>query len=919
MPSFSEAFTRTILETAASGTTVVLPSELAAEFWRLEVIRCGELRAIRSGRVVSWDRFKERAFELRTDRRPANRVVRAVFARQLIAENAQKRFLRRVVPPSAASAADGFREYVTQMLSVLPRAETLAEPAARDPELGRLVADLRELERRYTAFLDRHGLFEPAWLERTPAYRGGDHLLVMPELAEDYAEFAPALAQVPQVTVPKTELPHLQLYPDSRTELEDTLGAIAGLLDAGAAPESIVLTVGDLEALRVRLRQAADIAEVPLSFRQGVPLAGSATGRFLGAAGEVVRSGFSLETVKRFLLNRAVPWRNYATNASLVAAGARAGCLGTGARPDPRWRRVEGIAERELIDLLIGELPGITGAPSAAGLRSRLFRLFSRLIDRDRWDPQEERLLQRCLEELRSLADIEANGLKVLSPYRFWMDLLARQLYVPRENNRGVAVLPYRVGAVLYPDHHFVINASNAATSVRICRYPFLTEAEREQIGERVADRSLTDLFLRAYAVSGRSVAVSCSRTGWDGPSLPPGDFVAGGRIADAPAGANALLAWRNEERFNTPPARVYRLQVAGAQAYAATARPPGARDLTEQPLRTPQLIERALDAQRHRSRPDLISMSAADIEEFRACPFSYLLARVLELRDPELEIDPDSARDIGTLYHETLEELFRGLHDRGERFDPEALDEYGGRLSQIVRAYTSRGPGMVPVFVYEALRPLAERVFARLLEHDARLIAGHTVELVEEWGRRLDLETGVYLVGRMDRVTRGPVGSLTLVDYKKRRVPTGKAQSAESREPTGVSALPEPEREGERERLGSIQIPLYITLLEHRDERVTSAAYYSLEDGKAMRVIADGSSADEASADETADSRPVMTRERMDEIIVLVHDIVRETTSRLVAGDYRCVAPGGSLTDGGRRCAGCVFRGVCRTRFVVE
>lgn len=919
MPSFSEAFTHAVLETAASGTTVVLPSELAAEFWRLEIVRCGALRAVREDRIVSWDRFKERAFELRTDRRPANRVVRAVFARQLIADNAEQRFLRRVVPPQAASAADGFREYLTQILSVLPRAQALAGPATRNPELGVLVSDLRELERRYTAFLDEHELFEPAWLERTPAYRGGDHLLVMPELAEDYVEFAPALAQVPQVPIPRAELPHLQLYPDSRTEMERTLGAIAGMLDAGTAPESIVLTVGDLEALRVRLRQAAQIAEVPLSFRQGLPLAASAAGRFLGAAGDVVGSGFSLETMKRFLLNRAVPWRNFATNANLIASGVRAGCLGTGGRPDPRWRRVEGAEERDLIDLLVRELPGITGASSAADLRSRLFRLFSRLIDRDRWDPQEERLLQRCLEELRSLADVESRGLRIPSPYRFWMDLLARQLYVPREDRRGIAVLPYRVGATLYPDHHFVINASNAATSVRICRYPFLTEAEREQIGEGVADRTLTDHYLRAYAVSGRSITVSCSRTGWDGPSLPPGDFVAAGRIADAPAGANALLAWRNEERFEAPATRVYRLQAEGARAYAATARVTGARDLTEQPLREPRLIERALEVQRHRNRPELISMSAADVEAFRSCPFSYLLSRVLGLRDPELEIDPDNARDIGTLYHSALEELFRGLYDRGERFDPEALDEYGGRLERIVEERASRGPGMIPVFVYEALRPLAERVFARLLDHDARLIAGHAVELVEEWGRRLDLETGVYLVGRMDRVTRAPDGTLTLVDYKKRRVPTGKAQSAENREPTGVAALPEPERASERDLLGSIQVPFYISLLEDRDERVTNAAYYSLEEGRSLQVIAAGTAADGTAAAEAAGGRPVMTRERMDEIIVLVDDIVRETTSRLVAGDYRCAAPGDTRADGGRRCEGCVFRGVCRTRFVVE
>ena len=158
---------------------------------------------------------------------------------------------------------------------------------------------------------------------------------------------------------------------------------------------------------------------------------------------------------------------------------------------------------------------------------------------------------------------------------------------------------------------------------------------------------------------------------------------------------------------------------------------------------------------------------------------------------------------------------------------------------------------------------------------------------------------TGVYLVGRIDRVTRGPDGALTLVDYKKRRLANQKEQHGGSKDPTGVAQLPPAERTAERELIQSVQIPFYIRLLESGGEHVGTAAYYSLEEGKLMSVV----------GEDPAAGKTVMSRERMDEVLVLLDDIVRETTDRVAAGDYTC----------GESCDGCAFRGICRTKFVVR
>ena len=222
MRALREAYTESIAEAVAAGTTVVLPSELAAEFWRHELVRSG-MRAVREDRIISWDRFKEQAFDLRTDRLPSNRTARALFVERLLSENARAPFLERLVPPASAASAEGFRAQVTRILPALPQGRALPGLMRDDLDPGRreslvaLVSDLKAVESRYEDFLETHHLFEPAWLERLPAYRGGDHLLVMPELAEDYPEFASALSAVPRVDVPVSPLPSLRHFADSRT------------------------------------------------------------------------------------------------------------------------------------------------------------------------------------------------------------------------------------------------------------------------------------------------------------------------------------------------------------------------------------------------------------------------------------------------------------------------------------------------------------------------------------------------------------------------------------------------------------------------------------------------------------------------------------------------------------------------------
>lgn len=888
-----------IVQALTHGSAVVFPSELAAQFWRRRLLATGVLRVVREDRILSWDRFKEQAFDLRTDQAPVNSVWRELFVRQVLEKNADQPFLTAIVPPAYADNAAAFRQLIGRTLPALRAFVALEEASGDGGWLRALAGDLNSIYERYRAFLTDHGLYEPRWLAAAPAFLGGSYLLVFPELAEDWPQFADALARCDTVPVPDPAPDTLVWYENSRHELRSVFSQIGLLLDAGVAAADVVLTVCDLDEMRPRVAEQARLLGIPVSFAAGIPLSQSLAGRLLRAMQEAARSGFAVDALKPLLLTPAVPWKHYPTNAAAILAGVAAGAVGGTGRRDAGWRRLQPGPERDFTDRLLTVVPSLVQAPSASELRVRYLRFATEFFDADRWNPEDERALQRAVEELRGLAELEQHySITVPDPFRFWLEQLEQTMYVPTRREAGVTVAPYRVSAGMNPAYHFVINAHQSATTVRVDPFPFLSDAQREQLGERTGARDLTDLFLAGYACSGDSVRFSGSAESFSGPALQPGLFVVSG--AAAPPPELAPDSWYHERSAQWVPAgTVYPLQRAGARAYSLTEGRSGA-DFTRSTIESEELQASLLSRQSPMRSPGFLLFSAGDLERFFACPFGYLLSRPLALRDLDFSVDTDSPRELGTLYHDTLEAFFKELSASGAPFQESRLDEYAARLRALLAEKSQRAK-MIPPEAHEARLPFYERVVDRVLEIDAHLIDGHVPQYVEAWERVTLPELQTVLVGRIDRVTRSPEGTLTLVDYKKGGTPSARELNAGSRSVTGVRDLPEDARAGEAARLQSVQIPLYVLLLSSHGERVETAALVSLEKDGLVAVM--------ASPDGPVAKKAVMDHQRMEEIQLLLRDRIRQTGASIRDGDYRCAD----------ECTACPFRGVCRAAFVVR
>lgn len=882
-------------------TTFVFPSEIAATFWRKEAIRVTGRDSVREDRLISWDVFKERSFGLRGELTPVNKAIRAAFVEHLLLENVRRSFLAAIVAPEYAQASASFADSVTSLLPVLGEFIQVAEQS-RSLTIAANLADARAVGRRYCEFLANHRLFEPGWIEPNHHVDRNHNALVLPELIDDVATYESILVHTERISLPAANSGKLIQFNDTRSEIRWVLTEIGDLLDRGSRPDDIMVTVAGAENLVGRIAHEAERVAVPLSFRTGTPLSDTPVGRFLSTFARVVSSGFGVDAFKDLLLNRSVPWIDHEANTDLILQGVALGCLGGRSEPERRWARLRGEAAKKRYRDISRLVRAICGARGFAQLRTSFLVFLSQFVDDDGWADSDQRVLQRCLALIGELVSMEEDlGITVGDPLAFWQDRLRDQLYVEHHRAEGVPVFAYRVAAGTMARHHFIINASQRATSYQISRFPFLTDHQRQDLGPDSGDKDLSAVFLNAYAWSGEAVSFSMSHSTYDGPALAPGCFVSGQSVSQADSrlvGDVTLRDTYQAEIDHEVPGRLFPLQKLGATEYSRVERRVGP-DYTRESIKDPEIRTLATASQRSEEHPELLKLSAGDIDAFRACPFSYLLSRGLGVGEVELEIDPDSARDIGTLYHRIFETFFDELRQSEERFSSDRVSHYADALRSIADREFEIGRGMAMDLVLSAYRDRFDRILAAVLEHDASLIQGHRPVSVEGWQRLLLPQEGLLLVGRFDRITQASDGTLTLVDYKKRTLPRVGDLNGGSASPVRWEELSAAERVAQRDAITAIQLPFYVRLLEGAGERVAQAVYYSLESGEQRVVVAEGGTV----------GKPAMNRDRLDEVLTIIDSITAAIRNRVLAGDFVCPPS----------CDGCGFRSVCRTRYVVR
>lgn len=917
----------------------MFPSEIVARFWRRRAVTEGPRRALSTERVISWDAFKEGVFQIRSDRRPINAMLRRVFCERLLQENRRRPFLRALVHPAFKENSVAFAGMLQR---ALPSLQTLEQRAGTSARRNATLLDLSEIAGRYRRFLDDAGLFEPGWERSGIAAPREPHLVVFPELIADYQEFSADLERLS--TVSTYALPGHQSVPvqnatlyrhaNAHREIRQVLSQVERLLDEGVDPAEIAISVAELDAYEPFLQRYAELHAIPLHLHRGRPLSEYGVGRLFRGIATLVAGDFNFGTLRGLLLDHAIPWVSPELNRSLIRAGIDGGCLkrGLGAAGDGRgnlraatardqWLRTiaHSSAGREQTKTLrsyyIGlrdTLVKIVSASGAVELRTLLMGFLRRFLDTDRWDESNLTAFQRSLDELKKLAAAETLlGSPIERTYQLWLSLLEQTPYVSRHLGTAVPVYPYRVAAGIRPAHHFVVNASHDGTRVLEKPFSFLREDLRQSLA--LAEQDFSDAFLRAYEMSGGDVRFSCSLESFAGPRFAAGRLdtqdtqdtpVPGGPEPGAPAdhSADAFHTERDlwASGLERLPPRLYPAQAEGINHLAHTGFLARGTDFSrevvpEGPLRG-RLLERSrwYAKQEHGSpatdAPATVplSLSATRIDSYRACPFGHLLGHVLRIEEPEFLVDPQPSRAVGSYQHTVLEMLYRRLAAEDPLLHAGRLEAAFSALEDTLNddRLTREALRAIPAPVLEVVRRLTRDGVQQIIRAEMKKFPRQRIEETERTLTCLLDDGSVMVRGRIDRLSSLPEdGGWMVVDYKRRG---------------SVSRTAAIGREGDADRIETIQLLLYALLVEQEGRRVERACYYLVERGEIRAII------------DPDDSRARVSDEWREALMQFVQRSVSSVADGLRRGDYR-------FPDQVTGCGDCRFRGVCRARFAMD
>jgi RecB family exonuclease len=842
-------------EIANQNVFFVFPSDVAANLWARRAGEFSGQRSLALDRFMAWDHFKERAVLAQAPgKEPVSSVIRKLFVEHLIKRNAGEKFLRALIPREYAESGGVFISSITALLPALDYWDRRAQKAGGGADGED--RDLVLIKTAYAAFLEEHGLFEPAWQELTIRDTSHKYYIFFPEAMEDYDEYAELLENNAAFVIVRLKSagnqsaggpPRLNWYTSVRAEIRALVPEIRRLHEARGIPyEDMAVNVPQLEELAPYLGRELFLYDIPFRLGAGKPLAEYGAGRLFSLIQKCAADDFSFASLKSLLLNIHLPWARPDYHQKLISFGIAHNCVSTyheNGRKKDVWQEAFRISSREELlrqyyEELKKELLAITGAKTFRDIRRHYFAFRKASLDMSRCGAENNDVLARCIEELSALIRIEAEypGLGPESPFAFFVSLLGETTYVPNQKREGVHIFPYRVAAAAPFRCHFVINASQSAASVVYRPLGFLRQDKRQRMG--LEDTDASGAFFSLYRPPSpaeqdppaeEGVCYSASAEALTGPAIPHCFF--GGAEPRTPRGDDLFHQEKNwwagggaGGRQDFPP-RLFPVQREGFQNWSAPLRegragrfsllkgkfPPSWPFLSslEKKVRETQWTSEETGV-----KPRL-RVSATGLTGFFACPAAWFFHQILGIEEYSLEAELLSDMSLGSLYHEILGKLFQEIRRRDLRFLPEHLAAYRAWAKTLTDDAVQRfrpfqGPLAAPLLSAQA--PAVFSRIAGLLETEARYFPRYAVAgLEQEIDRPCEVDgLPLLLIGRLDRVSVSEDDDPVIIDYKLTYMPSKTESMA-----------------GEDGDIANHQMAMYVKLYEENRGVKTGGAFF--------------------------------------------------------------------------------------------
>ena len=701
----------------------VFPTDIAVSRWvdRLLVLRHGGTVAME--RFMAWDTFKQNSVRSKVqDKQSIPSVLRKMFVGMLIRDNAdlcaknEDTVFHALIQTKWAQQADSFANWLTGILphlalwfrqtTGLPIAEIQGDVASQ--AAGRLSAedlDLFRLASRYTQFLERHDLFEPAW--ETPPFddTGKKCFIFFSESLLDFEEYRELLEASGHVTIVQTDAGgtgrqnhDVFFYTNSRSEITEATLYILALHGNKNVPwDSISVSIPDTETYGPYLFREFENRNIPYIRQTGKPLAEYHAGQFFKAIAGCASADFSFSSLTALLLNRRLPWKDEQAIQGLIDFGIKNNCITSWVEEDEGKQAKVNVWEDAFSQPFGGLKPGtrtffrelrqrtnaMRHAESFAEVRKNYFIFREYFFDMENCLEETDLVLSRCISELMYLVEIEESfpNVRIPDPYTFFTGYLDEVRYLAQQSTSGVAILPYRTAAPAPFDCHIILGASQDNLQAVFSPLAFLSGSRRKKLG--ISDNDASLAFIKLHQFNSRlPAAFFCSEQTFTGYAIPHNALNAA--LKPMQRFGETL---KHKEKF------VEDLYLAESRFYTSlyTHESRGGGHELELPYATAIHAnqEQGFDAWKGRKNVSLgtstldndypfdhplstlirkrfckdgkqLSISPSSLDPYFQCPLKWVFARVLQLENLEIETGLMADNISGLVYHAVLN-LFLG------------------------------------------------------------------------------------------------------------------------------------------------------------------------------------------------------------------------------------------------------------------
>ena len=850
MTSYSD-----LLDALDEGFALVLPTEESARSVASDyVLRRG--RGLLSSSCIAFDRFASSFLSGIEGRRAAGEAERFIFS--LYASDALFGKLGYLAPsdyPEMKSRLPSFFRFLLPML----------DEAAAIPKKSRKAAgDFRALFDEYMRFMDDSGLYESAFLSpAVPQSLGRRSILVMPSVFSKEAKVAAASAGCGDISIADdvaAPIPPLSVFRYEKEEIRALFISIRELVESGETLDTIAISVPALDRLRPYLDEEAYLAGIPLDYASGVSPISSAPGRFLSGLSDIHSSGYSLDSLREFMLSPATPFRDRRALRRFIAAAVASSVTSAPSRRDDRYMRLPQACGTEHYRLLRLSLDRLMEEKDPDRILPLLHAITSGLLEEGEFtgNADDAALYSFSLDALssflRAASDAASHGYAVRRPlFPAFIEYLSSIRYVPKKRKEGVRVYPFTQDAAVPCRHRFII-ALNEGESSRIVKEAS-SISDYELAAER-EEKNITLPLLSLYSAMTSDLRISASYDTYGGAALPLASLLPSSRMASC--GDDPWIAETGRQTVS----RILPLQLLSYERASAAA------------FRERKKADDMTAGRKGAERALPVHLSYTSFNAYARCPYLYALQYAFGFREmPQYEPAAMDHLEIGSRLHSILERYYRtgcaSPCDDVPRLFEEEMDFWrsgrrfdGGGISDMPSS-ASRPTEFLIAY-------LRKRYLGRLVDAVRRMdeISRPLPDGIERGFSIGFPDSGFTLEGRVDRIAEARDGSsLILFDYKKgRRFPKDEV--------------------GER----SFQFHIYRLLIDagYGGGKSAEEAYFiSLLDGVFT-------SAAEAPSTE------------------VLQMMLSDTARSIASGDWHAL-------PSDQNCQRCAMRGICRRRFSIR